>query len=145
MAKVFISTVIDAPAGRVWSVVRDFNGMGGWTSFVSESRIEQNEPSDKIGCIRNFTLKEGGKIRERLLALSDYDLSFTYEIVESGMGVENYVATLKLSPITDGDRCFAEWTAEFDCSPEREAELVNHVGKNVFLAALTSLKVRFGR
>ena len=34
-------------------------------------------------------------IRERLLALSDYDYSCTYEILESPMGVENYVATLE--------------------------------------------------
>ena len=42
-------------------------------------------------------------IRERLLALSDYDYSCTYEILESPMGVTNYVATLKLTPVTDGD------------------------------------------
>ena len=62
-------------------------------------------------------------IRERLLALSDYDYSCTYEILESPMGVENYVATLKLTPVTDGARCFAEWSAEFDCAEAREREL----------------------
>ena len=41
-------------------------------------------------------------IRERLLALSDYDYSCTYAILESPMGVDNYVATLKLTPVTDG-------------------------------------------
>ena len=39
------------------------------------------------------------------------------------MGVENYVATLKLTPVTDGNRTFAEWSAEFDCAPGREREL----------------------
>ncbi|MCB8839816.1 SRPBCC family protein [Aurantimonas sp. VKM B-3413] len=145
MAKVFVSTVIDAPAGRVWSEIRDFNGLPGWTPFVADSRIEQNQPSDRIGCIRNFTLKDGGRIRERLLGLSDYDLSCTYEILESPMGVTDYVAQLKLAPITDGDRCFAEWSAEFGCAPEREAELVGHIGRDVFLAALTALKGRFSR
>ena len=32
--------------------------------FVAESRIEQNVPADKVGCIRNFVLKDGGRIRE---------------------------------------------------------------------------------
>ena len=59
-----------------------------------------------------------------MLALSDYDYSCSYSILESPMGVENYVATLKLTPITDGARTFAEWSAEFDCPPEREAELI---------------------
>jgi hypothetical protein len=144
LAKVYTSSTLDAPAGQVWAVIRDFNALPAWTPFVAESRIEQNQPSDKVGCIRNFKLKDGGRIRERLLALSDYDLSCTYSILESPMGVENYVSTLKLTPITDGDRCFAEWSAEFDCAPERAQELVAHIGTNVFLAALQALKSRFG-
>jgi len=144
MAKVYISSVISASAGQVWGVVRDFNGLPKWTPFVAESRIEQSQPADKIGCVRNFTLKDGGRIRERLLALSDYDFTMVYSILESPMGVENYVATLKLIPITDGDQCFAEWGAEFDCAASREQELIGHIGRNVFLAAFQSLKGRFG-
>jgi hypothetical protein len=144
LPKVYISSVVNAPAGQVWAVVRDFNGLPNWTPFVAESRIEQNQPSDKIGCIRNFLLKDGGRIRERLLALSDFDLSCIYEILESPMGVENYVATLKLTPVTDGNRCFAEWSAEFDCAPGREQALVTQVGQNVFLAAFRALQTRFG-
>src|SRR5579864_5198221 len=102
MAKAYSSIVIPAPVGAVWAVVRDFNGLPSWTPFVAESRIEHNAPPDQIGCIRNFRLKDGGLIRERLLALSDYDLSCSYSILESPMGVENYVATLSLTPITDG-------------------------------------------
>ena len=47
-------------------------------------------------------------------------------------GVENYVATLKLTPVTDGNRTFAEWWAEFDCAPERERELAQNIGQGVF-------------
>lgn len=144
MAKVYISSVLNASAPRVWEIVRDFNGLPNWTPFVADSRIELNQPADKIGCVRNFTLKDGGRIRERLLALSDFDFSQTYSILESPMGVENYVATLKLIPITDGDRCFAEWTAEFDCPAPRETELVGHIGRNVFLAAFRALQTRLG-
>jgi hypothetical protein len=144
VAKVYTSSVLNAPAAQVWGIVRDFNGLPNWTPFVADSRIEQSWPSDRIGCVRNFTLKDGGKIRERLLALSDYDFSCTYSILESPMGVENYVAALKLIPVTDGDRTFAEWTAEFDCAPGRERELVDHIGRNVFLAALKSLQNRLG-
>ena len=55
-------------------------------------------------------------------------------------GVENYVATLKLTPVTDGGRTFAEWWAEFDCAPEREAALAEQIGQGMFQAALDSLK-----
>jgi hypothetical protein len=60
------------------------------------------------------------------------------------MGVENYIATLRLTPITDGDRTFAEWSAEFDCPPEREAELVELIGNGVFQGGFDSLKRHFG-
>lgn len=145
MAKVYISSILQAPVPQVWAIVRDFNGLAGWTPFVADSRIEQNHPADKIGCIRNFTLKDGGKIRERLLSLSDFDFSQTYAILESPMGVENYVATLKLIPVTDGNLTFAEWSADFDCAPAREAELVRHIGQNVFQAAFRSLQGKLGR
>jgi hypothetical protein len=144
VANVYVSSIIGAPAARVWAVVRDFNGLPAWTPFVAESRIEHNDRPDRIGAIRDFRLKGGGRIRERLLALSDYDLSMTYAILESPMGVENYTSTLKLMPVTDGDRTFAEWSAEFDCPPEREAELVSHISRNVFEAAFRSLQGRFG-
>ena len=110
MAKVYSSAVIPASASAVWAIVRDFNALPNWTPFVAESRIEQNRPSDQIGCVRNFRLKDGGRIRERLLALSDYEMSFEYSILESPMGVENYVAAFRLIPVTDVDHTFAEWT-----------------------------------
>lgn len=144
MPSVYTSTVIPAPADRVWSVIRDFNALPDWTPFVVDSRIEEGLPSDKIGCVRAFRLKDGGFIREKLLALSDFDYSFSYAILESPMGVENYVSTVKLIPITDGGHTFAEWSAEFDCALDRERELINHIGTNVFLGGLTSLKSRIG-
>ena len=144
MAQVYTSSVIGAPAERVWAAIRDFNGLPDWHPAIAESRIEGGAPADQVGCVRAFRLKDGGFIRERLLALSDYDLSCTYSILESPMGVENYVATLKLIPITDGARTFAEWSAEFDCPPEREAELVALIGGEVFQGGFDSLKARFG-
>ncbi|MGO1120315.1 SRPBCC family protein [Rhodovibrionaceae bacterium A322] len=144
MAKVYTSSVIAVPADRVWAKIRDFNALPDWTPFVAESRIEEGQPSDKIGVVRNFRLLDGGVIRERLLALSDYDYSFSYSILESPMGVENYVANVRLFPVTDGDQTFVEWSAEFDCAADKEDELVHHIGINVFQGALDCLKEKLG-
>jgi hypothetical protein len=137
--RVYTSTVIDQAADTVWSRIRDFNAMPAWHPAIADSRIENNQPSDRVGCIRHFHTRDGGMIRERLLALSDYDFTCTYEILESPMGVSNYVATLKLTPVTDGNRSFAEWTAEFDCDPGREKELTELIGTGVFLTGLNAL------
>ena len=140
MIRVYTSSVIDAPADQVWGKVRDFNGLPQWTPFVAESRIEGNLSSDRIGCIRNFQLRTGGTIREQLLSLSDYEYTCVYSILESPMGVDNYVATLKLTPVTDGNRTFIEWSAEFDCDKGREKELAESIGQGVFQSAFNSLK-----
>jgi Polyketide cyclase / dehydrase and lipid transport len=144
MPRVYVSTVINAAAHRVWAQLRDFNGLPSWHPRVVQSRIELDAAADRVGCIRDLRLETGAAIREQLLALSDYEYAYTYSILESPMGVENYLATLKLTPITDGDRCFAEWTADFDCRPEDAAELAENIGTNVFQDGFNALKRRFG-
>jgi len=145
MVKIYVSSVIDAPGDRVWAAIRDFNGLPQWHPAIRDSRIEGNLPADRVGCIRSFNLKEGGNIREQLVALSDFDYSCTYMILESPLGVSNYIATLKLTPITDGDRSFAEWTAEFDCAPGRESELARTIGSGVFQGGFDALKQQFAK
>ena len=88
MARVYVSTVVNARNDRVWARVRDFNGMPNWHPAIAESRIEGGEPSDKIGCVRDFRLRNGDRIREKLLGLSDYEIYCTYSILESPMHVE---------------------------------------------------------
>lgn len=143
MARVYVSSVINAPAARVWERVRDFNGLPRWHPRIRESRIENGEPADKVGCVRDFRLQNGDRIREKLLGLSDHDLFCTYAILESPMPIENYVATLRLTPVTDGERTFVEWSADFDCAPDAETDLVNGIGGNVFQGGFDALKRHF--
>ncbi len=144
MARVYISSVIGAPAQRVWERIRDFNGLPRWHPMIRDSRIEDALPSDKVGCIRHFHLQNGDVIREQLLGLSDYDLYCTYSILESPMPLTDYVATMRLTPVTEGDRCFIEWTAEFSCAPEAEEDLVTGIGNDVFQTGFDALKRHFG-
>lgn len=145
MIRLYVSSVIDANADSVWARIRDFNGLPQWHPLIADSRIENQQPADRVGCVRNFHTRDGGRIREKLLALSDYDYTCTYEILESPMGVTQYIATLKLTPVTDGDRCFAEWSAEFECEEGRERELSELIGQGVFRAGFEALKRHFGR
>ena len=145
MVKLYVSTVIDATADTVWQRIRDFNALPQWHPAIADSRIENSEPSGRVGCVRHFHTRDGGMIRERLLGLSDYDFSCCYEILESPMGVSEYVATLKLTPVTDGNRCFAEWSAEFECAAGRERELTDSIGGGVFQGGFDALKRHFSR
>jgi hypothetical protein len=140
MIRVITSSVIDAPVQRVWQVIRDFNALPQWVPAIADSLIEGGGPADRVGCVRSFHTRDGGHLREQLLALSDHLYSFSYAILESPLGVENYTAGVKLTAITDGNRTFAEWWAEFDCAKEREAELTQLVGQGVFQAGFDHLK-----
>jgi len=144
MASVYVSSVIGAPRDKVWERIRDFNSLPVWHPRIRDSRIEESLPSDKIGCIRNFNLQNGDNLREQLLGLSDYDKFYTYTILESPMPLTDYVATLRLTPVTDGDRSFIEWSAEFQCDPAVEAELVDGIAGNVFQGGFDALKRHFG-
>lgn len=140
MPRVYISSVIEAPADKVWDRVRDFNALPRWHPRIRDSRIENGDPPDRVGCIRDFHLQNGERIREKLLGLSDYDMFCTYAILESPMPLTDYVATLRLTPITDGDWTFAEWTAEFECDESEAEGLVEGIGENVFQAGFSALK-----
>lgn len=127
---------------RVWAVMRDFNGLPQWHPMIRDSRIEEGQVSDRVGCIRNFHTHDGGLIREQLLELSDHRHSMVYSILESDMGVSDYVAKIRLRAVTDGNGCFAEWSAEFNCAPEREQELRQTIGHDVFCLGLRALGSR---
>ncbi|MFF2324166.1 SRPBCC family protein [Agrobacterium sp. NPDC058088] len=144
MARAYVSSVIKAPADKVWARVRNFNGLPSWHPRFRESRIENAEPADKVGCIREIHLQNGERIREQLLGLSDYDLFCSYGILESPMAITDYVATLRVMPVTDGDRTYIEWTADFGCEPNAEPDLVARLEQSVFQPGFDALKRHFG-
>ena len=139
MIRVRRSAVLDTPIERVWEVLRDFNSHSLWHPAVGESRIERDEPSDQVGCVRNFFLKDGNHIREQLLALSDRDYVSTYCILDATLPMKNYVATVQLKRITDGERTFWHWESTFDVPKGREREFEQLVGGGVYEAGFAAL------
>mgnify|MGYP003694218123 CR=1 FL=1 len=140
MIRVTRSAVIDAPIERVWDVLRDFNSHTAWHPVVAESEIEGGEPSDQVGCVRRFTLRDGNRIREQLLALSDRDHSSTYCILDATLPIRRYVATVQLKRVTDGERTFWHWQSTFDAPPGRERELADLVGTGVYEGGFNGLR-----
>ena len=132
MAKAYYSTVFAWPAEDVWKIIRDFNNYPVWVRGAGESRIEGGKSGDTVGAIRNV-LYEGHKIRQRLLAQSDVERSQTYEFCDApALPVTGFRATLRVTPVVDGDCAFVEWWATFDCEPLRLDEFTE------------TLRVRFG-
>lgn len=140
LQKVVRSTIIDAPVDRVWAVLRDFNSHDQWHTVVDHSRIERGEKSDQVGCVRDFTLKDGHHIREQLLTLDDHLYRSTYCIVEATVPLQRYVATVTLKPVTDGNRTFWHWESTFATPPGQERELREMVATGVYEAGFENLR-----
>ena len=147
MAYVYVSSIVAAPIDRVWAVARDFNNHEVWHPVIAQSHIEGGLSSDVVGCVRNFTLTNGGHLREQLLALSDADHSFSYSILESPLPIRDYHATFSLKPVTEGGHTFVEWSTRFEVAPEDEAGIKELVGRTIFAQGIAALDtyVRDGR
>lgn len=140
MPRIVKSTIINAPTDRVWAVLRDFNGHDRWHPAVATSAIERGYASDKIGCIRRFRLADGGELREQLLALSDLEQSFSYCLLDTPIPLFNYVAHVRLLPVTDGDRTFWHWECRFTTRAGEEERLVAMVGEQIYQAGFDAVR-----
>src|SRR5690348_17129388 len=142
MPRVFVSSVMEAPADHVWAAIRPFDAVTEWLPFVKSSPIEDGGDPTRVGCIRVLTQTDGEIFREVLLALSDVERFYSYTFVSSPVPVRNHCTTLRVLPITDGSRSYVEWSSAFEIDPQYEAQLVNLMNRN-FLIGLRSLAARF--
>ncbi|MEL6479361.1 MAG: SRPBCC family protein [Pseudomonadota bacterium] len=140
MPRVSRSIVIDAPVEAVWDLIRDFNGHDRWHPAVAESAVERGEPSDRVGCVRRFRLSDGAELREQLLTLSDLEQTFSYCLLDTPVPLFNYVAHVRLFPVTDGDRTFWQWESRFDTPAGRAAELAEMVGTQIYAAGFAAIR-----
>ncbi len=140
MVKVKRSTIIAHPTDTVWAVIRDFNGHDQWHPAVAESQIERSRESDRVGCVRKFVLQDGSELREQLLALSDVEQSFSYCLLDTPIPLFNYVAHVRLFPVTDDDTTFWEWESTFNTIDNREQELHDMVASDIYDAGFNSIR-----
>lgn len=128
MARVYVSAVMNATLEQAWGLLRDFGALGNYHPYFENSFIEDGKPADQVGCVRNFKGRDGGGvIRERLLALSDDEHRCRYAILEVDADWKNYVAEMRLLPVTEGNRCFGEWWAEWEVPADQEAAALERV------------------
>ncbi|WP_299479484.1 SRPBCC family protein [uncultured Roseibium sp.] len=144
MVKVVRSTVLKAPVDAVWEILRDFNGHDRWHPAVATSQMERGESSDRVGAVRRFRLQDGSELREQLLTLSDLEQSFSYCLLDTPVPLFNYVAHVRLFPVTDGDWTVWEWESRFDTPSGRDKELAALVGDDIYVAGFKAIAEHMG-
>lgn len=144
MVKIVKSTVLDAPIEAVWDVLRDFNGHDQWHPAVATSQIERGRDADRIGCVRRFKLEDGSELREQLLTLSDIEQTFSYCLLDTPVPLFNYVAHVRLYPVTDGNRTFWQWESRFDTRAGETEAMTKLVGENIYVAGFDAIEKLMG-
>jgi hypothetical protein len=136
--KIMRSVVIDAPIAEVWAMVRNFDDVVNWNPGVTAATMESGMPT-QVGAVRKLDIADGSVFRETLLAHSDLEYFYTYDIIESPLPCRNYVSCHRFIQITDGDRTLGIWQGEFDCAETDAAEFEGIVGDMIYLAAQRAL------
>ena len=104
------------------------------------SVIENGDASDQVGCVRDFRLKDGSRVREQLLFLSDAMRGFSYCVLEAQAPLRNYVASVRLRPVTSDNTCLMEWRASFEPPPQERARLERFVREDIMEAGFAGLR-----
>ena len=129
--KVYTSVIIDSPIDRVWAAVREFDQVASWNPGVDESFMESGA-NTQVGSIRHLKIADGSLYRETLLAHSDLEHFYSYDIIESPLPCHHYVSTHQFIEITDGNKTLGIWQGEFECDPDDAADLDHIVGTLIY-------------
>lgn len=142
MPSVHHSAVIASPAESVWRATRDFLDVS-WAPGVLEECVAVGERTgDRVGCRRILN----GVFHETLLALDDHERTMKYRLDDgpspvSSREVRDFVATLRVRPVTEADTALVEFSARWESQDDAAADFAG----GIYQALLGALQKRFAR
>lgn len=137
---VFRSMILEAPLPQVWAAVRAFDGVVHWNPGVTAARLGSGEPT-AVGAVRTLDIADGTVFVETLLAHSDAEHFYTYDIVEGPLPVTNYISTHRFIPITATGQTLGIWESRFDCAPGDADEMDKVVGDQIYIGGMIGLNM----
>jgi mxaD protein len=121
--KLTVSISIDAPAEKVWDIIKDYEDMS-WLPAVESTKADKGNVK---GSSRVITLKDGGTITEELKKYDADKMSYKYKITDMStvktiqhagkdedipvVPVENYQATITVK--ANGNKSDVTWVATY--------------------------------
>ncbi len=124
---------------RLWTQFGGWCAIKDWHPAIASCE-ESTEGDAKF---RVLTLKDGGKIKEKLLDVKPN--FYRYEIVESPLPVKNYQAQFALTPDDDDeDEINFAWSAVFDPADGKTDKEARDVITSIFKAGLDNIKATAG-
>src|SRR3990172_5836847 len=129
---------IEAPGlpAEVWGMAGGFCAIKTWHPAVAECA----ETKDGDVTFRMLTLKDGGKIKEKLTGTED--LAYTYEIVESPLPIKNYKSKLWLEVDDEPDRSVIYWQSDFDAAAGTSDDEAEKIIKGILGDGVKGIKAK---
>lgn len=117
--KVF-TTLRKASAKQIWPFYKDFFNLHKWFSGL-ETSYGIYGSNGEFGCVRyclgcSIPSSDGCAAwsKEKLIDIDEINLSLSYEIVDSNIGFNSYVSTVRVSPADTDHGCIIEWSFVVD-------------------------------
>ena len=134
MVNVYRSAVIDAPADKVWALIRDFNGLPKWHPAIGKSEIEGGLPGDRVEPMPTPALGRGWTDTEIGTILRSAAVAF-----ERPADIAEAVAGVLAS---DGIVAWFQGRSEFGPRALGHRSLLAHPGRADNLERLNAVKGR---
>lgn len=128
----------EAERKALWEKVGGWCAIKDWHPAVAS--CEESKEGDAT--FRTLTLKDGGKIKEKLVDTGA--TSYRYEIIESPLPVKNYEAQFSVTPDDDDlDEINVSWSATYDPADGKEDKEARKVIDGIFKDGIDSLKAKY--
>ena len=131
-------TKTEAERKALWEKVGGWCAIKEWHPAVAACE-ESKEGDDTF---RTLTLKDGGKIKEKLVDTGA--TSYRYEIIESPLPVKNYEAQFSVTPDDDDlDEINVGWSATYDPADGKDDKEARKVIDGIFKDGIESIKTKY--
>jgi hypothetical protein len=132
-------TKTEAERKALWEKVGGWCAIKDWHPAVAECE-ESKEGDDSF---RTLTLKDGGKIKEKLVDTGS--TSYRYMITESPLPVKNYEAQFSVTPDDDDlDEINVVWSATYDAADGKDDKEARKTIDGIFKDGIDSIKAKYG-
>jgi carbon monoxide dehydrogenase subunit G len=155
--KVDEDITINAPAAKVWGIIKNYDDM----SWLPPVKSTEGKGGNTEGATRVLTLQNGGTVTEELKKYDDAGMAYAYKITDMSaektinhagadvkvpvVPVDNYAANIKVED--KGGSSVVTWKAGFyraytnnNPPPEMNEEAANTAIKGIFKEGLENLK-----
>jgi len=137
MGQTYQSIVINALADTGWDAIKDFHDLSWAPNVIEKVEVVGGAGGGDVGAKRVLN----DAFHETLLGIDEDGKTFNYSIDDGPPPLTKdsnleYVGVVMVSPITEGEGCFVEWSSSWDTADDAVHDFVNPI----YVALLGDMK-----